>query len=357
MRLFSRVEAIEAFPLADFGGHDKPTLAQNESAFAPSPAALEAGRAALARAALYPDPDWNELRSAIAETLGVERGLVLCGAGSMDLISCVVRAYSGPGDEILASAYTYLFVASTAAQAGATYVQVPEDDFAVSVDRLIDAVTPATRIIFLCNPGNPTGTRIGNAEIVRLRASLPAGVLLVIDQAYGEFDDQDPRPVFQLVNEGNTVVLRTLSKAYGLAGLRVGWGLFPADVGREVRKLVNSNNVTGVALAMATAALQDRAYVSDVVRRTAAIRDRLAGRLRDAGLEVPSSFTNFVLVRFSGEAEAVLADERLRAGGLIARKVAGYGLRDCLRITIGREEEMVRVGQILGGLRGESGAI
>jgi len=151
-------------------------------------------------------------------------------------------------------------------------------------------------------------------------------------------------------------VLRTLSKAYGLAGLRVGWGLFPAAIGREVRKLVNSNNVTSVALAMATAALRDRAYVSDVVGRTAVIRDRLAGQLRDAGFEVPSSFTNFVLVRFSGEAEAALADERLRADGLIARKVAGYGLRDCLRITIGPEDEMARVGHVLTGLERKSGA-
>ena len=150
------VAAMAAYALADLGGEEKPTLAQNESAFPPSPEAKAAGVAALDRAALYPDPDWQMLRNSIAMTHGVARELVLCGAGSMDLIDTVIRAFAGPGDEVLATSYSYLFAAAAAARAEASYVTAPETGFQVSVDALLAAVTARTRIVFICNPGNPT---------------------------------------------------------------------------------------------------------------------------------------------------------------------------------------------------------
>jgi histidinol-phosphate/aromatic aminotransferase/cobyric acid decarboxylase-like protein len=248
---------------------------------------------------------------------------------------------------VLATAYAYNFAASAASRVAAIYVTAAERDFVVSVDSILAAVTPATRIVFVCNPGNPTGTRIRNAELLRLRAALRGDILLVIDQAYGEFDEQDPQPVFALVARGDTVVLRTLSKAYGLAGARVGWGLFPPQVATEVRKLQNSNQVTTASLAMAVAAVEDQAYMRETVARTAVIRNSFAEDLRAAGYDVPESRTNFVLIRFADAAAAAAADAALRGAGIIVRSLGGYGLTDCLRATVGPQEMMDRALRIL----------
>ena len=345
------VAAMAAYALADLGGEEKPTLAQNESAFPPSPLAKAAGIAALDRTALYPDPDWQTLRSSIAAAHGVTRDLILCGAGSMDLIDTVIRAFSGPGEEVLATSYSYLFAAAATSRATATYITVPEADFRVSVDALLAAVTARTRIVFICNPGNPTGTRIPNSDILRLRKGLRDDILLVIDQAYGEFDDQDQAPVFALAERGDTVILRTFSKAYGLAGQRVGWGIFPPAIGAEVRKLQNSNNVTIVGLAMAAAALADQAYMRETVTRTAALRDRFRTRLVKAGYAVPESLTNFLMIPFVDQRAARRADAELRKAGIIMRGLGGYGLPHCLRATIAPEEVMQRALGILVAVR------
>lgn len=341
---------MSAFALADLGGHDRVTLAQNESAFAPSPRAIAAGCAAAARSHLYPDPDWALLRDALGRTHAVDRDLILCGNGSMDLIASTIRAFAHPGSDVLASAYAYNFAASAAAQAGAVFVKAAEVDFAVSVDAMIDAVTPDTRVAFVCNPGNPTGTRIDNAEILRLRDTLRSDILLIVDQAYGEFDDQDPRPVFDLLERGDTVVLRTLSKAYGLAGARIGWGLFPPAVAAQVRKTQNSNGVTTVSLAMAAAAVEDQDYMRGVVARTAALRDGFAELLREAGHVVVPSRTNFVLVRLPDPEAARVAERTLREAGIVVRGLGGYGLADCLRISVGPQEVMERAARLLEGL-------
>jgi histidinol-phosphate aminotransferase/N-methylhydantoinase B len=342
---------MSAFALANFGGFDRQTLAQNESAFPPSPRAIEAGRDAVARSHLYPDPDWTLLRDAIARTYGVERDLILCGAGSMDLIACTIAAFAGPGANVLGTDYAYSFAASAAARVGATYVKAAERGFEVSIDAILAALTPTTRIVFICNPGNPTGTRVKNAELLRLRAALPGDVLLMIDQAYGEFDDQDPQAVFALAGRGDTVVLRSLSKAYGLAGARIGWGLFAPPVAAQVRKMQNSNQVSTVSLAMAVAAVEDQAYMRSTVARTADIRDRFAQGLKAAGYEIPESRTNFVLVRFADAAAATAADGALRGADLIVRGMAGYGLTDCLRITIGPPDVMDRALRALTAMR------
>lgn len=331
---------MSAFALADLGGYDRTTLAQNESAFPPSPSAVAAGMLALERSHLYPDPDWHDLRAAIARVYAVERDLILCGAGSMDLIACTVAAFSGSGDEVLASSYAYNFIASAAARAGARFVKAPENDFLVSVDAILAAAGPRTRIVFVCNPGNPTGTRIANAELLRLRNGLRPDILLIVDQAYGEFDDQDPGPIFDLVKNGATVVLRTLSKAYGLAGARVGWGLFPPSAAAEVRKVQNSNQVTTASLAMAVAAVDDQPYMHDVRDRTIALRKRFAGALGAVGYSIPTSYTNFVLIPFPDAAIAKTTELALGSAGLVVRNMGGYDLGNCLRVTIGADQAM-----------------
>ncbi|WP_170415493.1 pyridoxal phosphate-dependent aminotransferase [Ruegeria atlantica] len=336
IRPVPHVSGMAAYALADLGGENTVSLAQNESAFPPSPAAIAAGRDAMANLSLYPDPEWTELRAAIAEVHGLEPTRVLCGTGSMELIGCLIRAYAGRRDRVLGTDYGYAFVASAAAQCQADYVKAREVDLTVSIDDIIAALTRETRIVFVCNPGNPTGTLIPNSEILRLRDRLPADVLLVVDQAYAEFSDDtnDPSEIFALTDRGDTVILRTFSKAYGLAGARAGWGYFPPEVAADLRKLLNPNNVSVASQATAVAAIRDQAYMRNVVYRTAEIRDRFAEDCRALGLIVPQSHTNFVLLRFASTLDAQRADAVLRANNLLMRGMGGYGLDNCLRATI-----------------------
>lgn len=337
------IAAMTPYALADLQpppGKRLISLAQNESALPPSPMALKAVADAMADYALYPDPDWSDLRSAITDVHGLENDQILCGAGSMELILCLTQCYAGHGDEVLSSQYGYAFFRTAAAIAQATYVAVPEDNFTVSVDRLLDAVTSRTRTVFVANPGNPTGTRISKSELVRLRHGLREDILLVVDEAYGEFADDADEPVFDLVHQDNTVVLRTFSKAYALAGMRVGWGVFPPAIAAEVRKLLNPNNVSIASQAASTAAMIDQAFMRDTCRITAERRDRFAGNVRQLGLSVPESSTNFVLINFASLAAAVAASEALQAEGVFMRGMAGYGLAASLRATIGGEDDM-----------------
>ncbi len=343
------VAKMAPYALADLGGAQTISLAQNESAFPASPAAIAAGRKAITDLPPYPDPEWPEMRMAISEAHRLDPDRILCGAGSMELIGCLIRAYAGPGDQVLGTQYGYAFVASATAQAHAEYVAAPEVDLTVSVDAVLTAVTPATRVVFVCNPGNPTGTLIPNAELIRLRSDLPKDVLLFIDQAYAEFADntQDPAEIFRLADRGDTVISRTFSKAYGLAGARAGWGYFPAEVAVEMRKLLNPNNIPAPSQAAAAAAMRDRGHMQDVVARTARIRDRFADDCREMGLVVPQSFTNFVLIRFESEVRANRVDAALRANNLLMRGMKGYGLPECLRATICTPEIMQKTCEVM----------
>ncbi|WP_166418653.1 pyridoxal phosphate-dependent aminotransferase [Cochlodiniinecator piscidefendens] len=345
----SHVGAMAAYALADLGGPDTISLAQNESAFPASPAAIAAGRAVMDQLPLYPDPEWPELRAAIADVHALDPARILCGAGSMELIGCLIRAYAGPGDHVLGTDYGYAFVSSASAQVRADYVKAREVDLTVSIDDILSAVTAKTKIVFLCNPGNPTGTVIPNADILRLRETLPENVLLVVDQAYAEFADEahDPAEVFALVERGDTVVMRTLSKAYGLAGARVGWGYFPTAIGGEVRKLLNPNNISIPAQAIATAAMHDQSHMRDVVRQTAGIRDAFIQQVRAARVDTPDSHTNFVLMRFRDVDTAQKIDAALRKNGLMMRGMGGYNLPDCLRATICSAPIMDRAAAII----------
>lgn len=347
IRAVPSVAAMASYPLADLGNSNAISLAQNESAFLVSPKALVAGQAGLEHGTQYPDPDWHALRSAIAFVHDLPSDQILCGAGSMELIGCVIRAFAGTGDEVLGTEFGYLFVSTACQQANASYVCADEPNFKVSVDLLLDKVTEKTRIVFICNPGNPTGTRIPNEDIVRLRKSLSANILLIVDQAYGEFDDQDQSAVFDLVARGDTVVMRTFSKAYGLAGARVGWGYFPPAIAEHTRKLMNPNNISTTSQDMAAAAILDHAHMKDVVHQTAKIRADFTARVRAAGLNVPESHTNFVLISFRDAEVANRANAALLEAGYILRSMGGYGLPVCLRATIGKAEVMDAVANVL----------
>lgn len=334
----ANVARLEAYALADLSlppGKRPVQLAQNESAFPPSPSTF----AAVEGAQLYPDADWTDLRMAIATVHGVDPALILCGSGSMELIGALIRAYAGPGDEVLAPQHAYGFFRTATNIAGGVYVTAPEVDLNASVDALIAAVTDRTRVVCIANPANPTGTWLPADEIHRLRKELPSHIVLLVDEAYGEFA---PGPALQdeLVHHGNTVISRTFSKAYCLAGMRVGWAIMPLAIGLEVRKLLNPNNVSTAAQSAATAAMRDQTYMRDTVRRIAASRERFASRVDAMGLWTTASHANFVLIRFADADEAARADRALRTEGIIVRTQSGHGLPECLRVTIGTHAEM-----------------
>lgn len=316
------------------------SLAQNESFRPPSPRAIVAGQRALESGALYPDPDYPELRAAIAAQHNVDQDIILCGAGSMELITCITQAFAGPDRRVLSTQYGYALFANSAQKVMAPYDAAAEENLTVSVDRLLEAVTGETRLMFVANPGNPTGTRLPNIELVRLRENLPDHVILVIDEAYGEFAEFDDAPLTSLVEQGNTIILRTFSKAYGLAAARAGWGLFPPDLGREVRKLIIPSSVSSVSAEMARAAMEDQEYMRQTCDLTAQLLEGFQQRVSSNGLICTNSRTNFVLIQFSSVEDAQSADRALREVGIVMRGMGGYGLPHCLRATIADEPIM-----------------
>ena len=341
---------MDAYTLAEMdvpAGKRLISLAQNESALPASPKTSTAAAEALSDAHLYPDPDWTDLRNAIADVHDLEKEQILCGAGSMELIGALIAGHAGPGDTVLSSQFGYAFFRTATVMAGAEYRTAPERRFTVSVDEILNAMDATTRVVCVANPGNPTGTYIPASEVKRLRAGLPDNVLLLIDEAYGEFADEEDEGVFDLVGRGDTVITRTFSKAYAMAGMRVGWGVFPGGVAGAVRKLLNPNNVSGPSQAAATAATREQSYMKALCEETASRRDRFAGRLSDLGLEVPSSLANFVLIGFGSAERAADADKALRSGGVVMRGMAAYGLSDCLRATIAGKDDMGVAAEIL----------
>ncbi|MDJ1017563.1 MAG: histidinol-phosphate transaminase [Paracoccaceae bacterium] len=335
------IRAMRPYALADLAGSDSGSavsLAQNESLRPPSPKAIAAAKSAAEQGALYPDPDWTKLRAVLAELHGLDPADILCGAGSLDLIGCIARAYAGPGHAVLMPEHAYPFFGTAARMAGARLDQAPEHGTTVSVDALLEAVQPDTSLVFVANPGNPTGTGIPRPELERLRSGLPESALLIIDEAYGEFSDGDGEAAFCMVEDGGVAVLRTLSKAYGLAGFRVGWGFFPSEIAGEVRKVMNPNNISATSQAAAAEAVRDQVYMRETCAMTAAIRDDARDRLIAGGFLVEESRTNFLLIQFDAQTKAESADRALRKQGVFLRGQSAAGLGHALRMTIGPHE-------------------
>ena len=331
-------------------------LASNEGALGPSPKAAAAYRDAAATLHRYPDGAAADLRQALGSHHGLDASRIVCGAGSDELIALLCRAYAGPGDEVLHSEHGFLMYPIAARAVGATPVAAPEIDLTTDVDALLGRVTAKTRIVFLANPNNPTGTYLSAAEIARLRAGLPESVLLVIDAAYAEYVGRDDyTPGSELVDGGDNVVMtRTFSKIYALGAVRLGWAYCPPSVADALGRTRNPFNVSAPAQAAGLAALADVDFTDRSRRHNDTWLAWLSKRLRDLGLEVPPSIGNFVLVRFPGQPgrDAEAADAFLKRRGIITRHMAGYGLADSLRITIGLEDEMRAVADSLSEFLG-----
>lgn len=346
----SHISSMSPYALADLSapeGKRLISLSQNESLRPPSPLAVRAAADVLKGAQLYPDPDWSGVRAALSELHGIPAEGILCGAGSMELIGCLAQCFADETGAVLAPAHAYPFFRTAARIARARFDTAPEVEGTVCVDALLAAVQSDTRIVFVANPGNPTGTRIPRSELVRLREGLSTDVLLVIDEAYGEFADHLDEPMFDLARRGDTVILRTFSKAYGLAGMRVGWGLFPPRIAVEMRKVMNPNNVSAAGQSAAAAALADQAYMRETCDLTATARDALRERLSRIGFDVPESFTNFLLIRMGSIERAQSADLALRQEGVFLRLQTGVGLGDCLRMTIGAANDLDTAASLL----------
>ncbi len=327
-------------------------LASNESALGPSPRAVEAYRRFADSLHRYPDGEAVELREAIGACFGLEPARIVCGDGSDELLTLLAKAYAGPGDEVLYSAHGFLMYPIVAHTVGATPVAAAETDLRADVDALLERVGARTRILFLANPNNPTGSYLGRDEVQRLRRELPDEVLLVIDAAYAEFVTADDySPGAELVDAGDNVVMtRTFSKIFALSALRLGWAYCPPSVADVLNRLRAPFNVNGAAQAAGVAAINDVAFTEAARDHNETWRDWLAERLAGLELKVYPSVANFLLIRFGEEPQrsAAAADRFLREKGIILRVVDNYDLPDCLRVTVGREEEMRALVDALG---------
>ena len=315
------------------------SLSQNESMRPPSPMIKDAVNRAIHNGALYPDPEWTGLRSALSHVHGIDANSILCGTGSLDLIGCIAHVFAGPTRSVLAPKHAYPFFRSAAEMSGARFDTAPEKNAVVDVDALLQNVKPDTGIMFIANPANPTGTRIPKGELQRLRKNLRDDILLVIDEAYGEFADHLNESTFDMVSE-NTAVLRTLSKAYGMAGYRVGWGVFAPTIRTEVQKVMNPNNISCLSQAAAVAAITDQAYMRVTCERTADLAAATRHELSSRGFKVLESFTNFVLIDLKTADHAIAAETMLLSEGVVLRRQAGAVLPHCLRMTLGHQEDV-----------------
>jgi histidinol-phosphate aminotransferase len=319
-------------------------LSSNENPLGCSPhaqAAFDAGRTSLAR---YPDASAAALREAIADAHGLDPARVIYGTGSDEVLHLVAGAYAGPGDEVIFVRYGFSVYEIAARRVGASPVIAPDRDYATDVDAILACVTPRTRIVYIANPNNPTGTFAPREEIARLHAALPGDVMLVIDQAYAEYlsAEEDDLGLDMARTLANVIVTRTFSKIYGLAAERIGWGYGSAEAIAAMHRIRAPFNVTTAGQMAAIAALKDQDFVAHSRDHNAQWRAWLEGEVAamgNHGLRLVPSWCNFILVLFEGAVTAEAAYHALMARGYIVRWLPGQGLPHGLRISIGTEQE------------------
>ena len=332
-------------------GRELIKLSANENPLGCSEAAL-AALAEPAGPARYPDPDSTALRAKLGQLHGIDPARIVCGTGSDELLNLAAQAFAGPEDEVLYARYSFVVYEIAARRCGATPVEAPDVDYATDVDALLAAVTDRTRVVFLANPNNPTGTYLPRAEIERLHAGLPGDVLLVVDQAYGEYLDQgeDDGAMALAAAHENVLVTRTFSKIYGLAGERIGWATGAAHLVDALNRIRGPFNVTTSGQKAAIAGLDDQAFVArsreENRRELTRFAEAIAG-MGNHGLRGVPSKANFLLVLFEGKLTAEAALAALAEGGYAVRHLPGQGLPQALRITIGTARHMDEIADLL----------
>jgi histidinol-phosphate aminotransferase len=318
-------------------------LSANECALGPSPRVVEALRSSAPLVHRYPDGDARALRQAIGQRFDLDPERIVCGAGSDELIQLLIRAYAGPGEEVLHTAHGFLMYRLGALSVGATPVAAPESDLRADVDALLARLTSRTRMVFLANPNNPTGSYLSADELARLHAGLPRDVVLVIDAAYAEYVQRnDYTTGLELIERADNVVMtRTFSKLFGLAALRLGWLYAKPAVIDVLHRVRGPFNVSAPAQIAGIAALEDQGHQEREREHNDRWRPWLAQGLSALGLTVHPSIANFVLVEFTDQngGSAHAAGAWLESHGILARQMAAYGLPRCLRISVGCEAE------------------
>lgn len=319
-------------------------LSANENPLGTSKAVLEARRAT-PLPDRYPDPDATALRSAIGAIHGIDPAHIVCGTGSGELLNLAARAYAGPGDNIVHVRYGFSLYSIVTQSCGADVVIAPDDDYATDVDALLACVNDDTRVVFLANPNNPTGTYLPGEELARLHSGLRDDILLVIDHAYAEYlpDGLDDGGMALAAQMQNVLVTRTFSKIYGLAGDRIGWATGAPHIVGALNRIRGPFNVNQCGQTAATAAIGDVGFVQASRDHNAAERARFVSMIEamgNHGLRAVPSEANFVLVLFEGELEAGDALQALARAGYAVRHLPGQGLPHGLRITIGTAQHM-----------------
>ncbi len=326
-------------------------LSSNECPFGPSPKVREAYIKALENVNRYPEGDQYEFRSAIAETFGLEADRIIGGNGSEEVILLAIRAFVDPGQEVLVSENGFVMTRIHALAQGANVVVAAEKDWKVNVDNLLASVTEKTRLVAVANPNNPTGVYIPASEIRRLHDNLPPHVVLLLDEAYGDYViEKDFEGGFELARHAkNVLVTRTFSKLYGLAGLRIGWGYGAEAIIHTMQRIRTPFKSNAPALAAAVAAVRDQDHAIMVRDHTIKWREIMKTRLISLGIDVLPSVTNFILLRFPTEQglNALDAASFLIKNGILPRPTGVSGPNDCLRITVGSAEENEKFLKIL----------
>ena len=321
-------------------------LSSNETPLGPSPKALEAYRAAAGELERYPDGQASALRNAIAHRYGLDARRIVCGSGSDELLGLLARGYLGPGDEAIYTEHGFLVYRIAILTNGATPVIAPEKNLVADVDAILARVTAKTRVVFLANPNNPTGTYLPVAEVRRLRAGLRPDILLVLDAAYAEYVSRnDYEAGIELVaTTQNTVMTRTFSKIHGLAALRIGWSYCPEAIADTLNRIRGPFNLSAPSIAAGAAAIEDSAHMETARMHNEVWLARVSEGLQGLGLAVTPSVANFVLMHFPAGSPrtATGADEYLKSKGVIVRKVGAYGFPNALRMTIGSADDNTR---------------
>jgi histidinol-phosphate aminotransferase len=323
-------------------------LSANESPLGASPKAIEAFRAKAESMFIYPEGSSRELRTALGEVHGIEPDRIICGFGSDDILHLLAQVYLGVGEEAVMSQYGFNVYPIITRAASAEIVMVPETDYRADVDALLAAVTPRTRVLWLANPNNPTGTYLSTAEVERLHAGLRRDILLVVDNAYAEYVTAEDYSVgIDLVDRAqNVVMVRTFSKM-GIAGERVGWMYGPPHIVDAVNRIRGPFNVSLSGQAAAAAAARDVEFTTRLKAHNAQWRQWITDALQSNAIRVPPSQGNFVLALFQDTATAKAAFTALRDKGLLVREMHGYGIPEGLRISIGLGEHMRAVVDVL----------
>jgi histidinol-phosphate aminotransferase len=318
-------------------------LSSNETPLGPSPKAIAAYQALAHELERYPDGSATALRKAIGGVYGLDPDRIVCGCGSDELLNLLAHAYLGAGDEAVFTEHGFLVYRIVTLGNGATPVVVKTRDYRCDVDAMLAALTPRTKIVFLDNPNNPTGTYIPFSEVRRLHAGMRPDTLLVIDAAYAEYVRRnDYEAGIELVaTSKNVVMTRTFSKIYGLAALRLGWAYCPPQIADVLNRIRGPFNVTAPTIAAGIAAIEDKAHVETSLVHNDTWLPWTTGEIEKLGLEVTPSVGNFILIHFPTEKgrDAIAADAFLKSKGIIMRRVAGYGLPNALRMTIGTESD------------------